>query len=261
MHDPDLHLGRRFVETRQPEGRVLLCAVTGSHHYGFASADSDLDLKGIHLVPTKSWLGLETPAETHDRMEWYDDVECDLTLHEARKALGLLVNGNGNMLERILSPYQLFPTPELNDLKRLAKQALSRRFARHYLGYFSGQIAEHQKLPEPRLKTMLYTFRVALTGAHLLRTAHLLVDLNMSAREYGQTVILEAIALKQEHGEKATLPPTLDQELRRRWPDLEALIQESLASSPLPEEAPNREDLSEWLRQARIKDLQDPARN
>ncbi|MEZ4465912.1 MAG: nucleotidyltransferase domain-containing protein [bacterium] len=60
--DPDLDLGRRFVAERGPAGQVLLCAVTGAHLYGFPSPDSDLDLKGIHLAPTPTLLGLQVPS-------------------------------------------------------------------------------------------------------------------------------------------------------------------------------------------------------
>ena len=58
MSTPDLELDRRFLKKNPPPGRVLCCAVTGSHHYGFSSPDSDLDLKGIHLCPTEVLLGL-----------------------------------------------------------------------------------------------------------------------------------------------------------------------------------------------------------
>ena len=44
---PDLTLARRFVSAHLPPGKVLLCAITGSHHYGFTSPDSDIDIKGI----------------------------------------------------------------------------------------------------------------------------------------------------------------------------------------------------------------------
>ncbi len=64
MLTPDLEIGRRFVDGNKPPGQMLLCAVTGSHHYGFPSPDSDLDLKGIHLSPIESLLGLEDPVET-----------------------------------------------------------------------------------------------------------------------------------------------------------------------------------------------------
>ena len=80
----------------------MLCAVSGAHVYGFPSPDSDLDLKGIHLAPTRELLGLRPDLAVHDLTALHRGVECDLTTNEAGSALSLLLNGNGNMLERIL---------------------------------------------------------------------------------------------------------------------------------------------------------------
>lgn len=251
MYEPAIDVGRRYVLANQPTGRIILCAVTGSHHYGFASADSDLDLKGIHLAPTGQWLGLEDPVETCDSLRVFEGVECDLTLHEARKALRLLLGGNGNMLERILSPYQLFETPEAAELRALLPGCLSRRFHHHYAGYFRGQMREHEKAAHPQAKTMLYTFRVALTGAHLLRTGELVVDLNRNCRESGFDEVSELVELKRAGGEHAVMPPDLDAALRRRWPDLEQRLADAHRESPLPLEPPGQAALSDWLRSLR----------
>jgi predicted nucleotidyltransferase len=98
---PDTGLARRFLAERGPAGTLLLCGITGAHHYGFPSADSDIDMKGIHLAPTAELLGLDPPAQTHDRLELFDGVECDLTSHEAMKALNLLLTGNGKRMKNL----------------------------------------------------------------------------------------------------------------------------------------------------------------
>ncbi|MDH5673717.1 MAG: nucleotidyltransferase domain-containing protein, partial [Myxococcales bacterium] len=82
--EPDLEHGRRFITHNTPAGRVIQCGVTGSHFYGFPSPDSDLDLKGIHVAPTESVLGLEQPPETFDRLEVFDGLECDYTVSPRR---------------------------------------------------------------------------------------------------------------------------------------------------------------------------------
>lgn len=97
----------RFLHAHAPPGALLQCGVTGAHAYGFLSPDSDVDLKGLHLTPTEQVLGLDAPRETHDVLVDFEGVEHDLTTHEAGKALGLLARGNGNVLERLLSPLQL----------------------------------------------------------------------------------------------------------------------------------------------------------
>jgi len=194
---PDIELARRFVAANPPPGRVLLCGITGSHQYGFASADSDLDIKGIHLAPTPTLLGLSPPAEAHQSLRRLDGIECDLTTNEAGQALRLLLRGNGNMLERIFSPFQLYATPETVELRELARGAISKTFFDHYAGFFRAMCREHEKASQPVAKTLLYAYRVALTGIHLLRTGDLVADLSRLAPDHGFHQALELVALKR----------------------------------------------------------------
>jgi hypothetical protein len=254
-HYPDMDLGRRYVALRPPPGRVLLCAVTGSHYYGFPSPDSDLDLKGMHLAPAESFLGLSGPPETHDRLEVFEGTECDLTTHEAQKALLLLLRGNGNMLERIFSPFQLVDTTELRDLKTLARGCLSRRFFWHYRGFFKGICREHETKGERRAKTLLYAYRVALTGAHLLKTGEVVGNLMDIAEAYGFPEAIELAEAKRAGAEKGSLPPGEDERHRAAWPRLTDLLEQARDASPLPEEASNAPELSAWLTETRMREL------
>lgn len=250
---PDLALGRRFLAAQPPHGRVLLCAVTGSHLYGFPSADSDLDLKGLHLAPTERLLGLQGVPETHDRLEVFEGLECDLTTHEARMALSLLLRGNGNMLERLLSPFQLVTGPEVDHLAALGRGAISKRFYKHYAGFFVGMCREHERLGTA--KTMLYSLRVALTGLHLLGTGELVGDLSVLGPQYGWPEVAELIAFKREGVEKGLLDARLDAHFRGLWPVVHDRLQAARAASALPEEPPNVEACHRWLVEARLGDL------
>jgi len=69
--------------------------------------------------------------------------------------------------------------------------------------------------------------------------------------EYGFPEILELVQFKREHGEKSAMPVDLDKELRARWDELEELLVSSAQQSLLPDEASNRDDLSDWLRRLR----------
>ncbi|NED88812.1 hypothetical protein G3I76_53140 [Streptomyces sp. SID11233] len=55
------------------EGHPLLFAtVSGAHLYGFPSKDSDVDLRGVHILPAADLLGLREPEETRSR-KWDQD--------------------------------------------------------------------------------------------------------------------------------------------------------------------------------------------
>jgi hypothetical protein len=154
------------------------------------------------------------------------------------------------VLERLLSPMQLVAHPVADALAELARGAISKRFHRHYRGFFGGMRREHER--EPRLKSMLYAYRVALTGIHLLETGECVGDVRVLAPEYGFGEIREAAAAKAEAGETAPIDPALDRALRGRWPALEARLEDALERSTLPSEPPNRAATNEWLVETRL---------
>jgi len=250
---PDLALARRFLAAHPPPGEVLLCSITGSHLYGFPSIDSDLDIKGIHLHPTVGLLGLHRPPDHHDRLEIFEGMECDLTTHEASMALSLLLDGNGNLLERITSPFQLLQTPATAQLGALLPSTLSRRCRRHYRGYLLGMTQELQR--KKRLKSLLYAYRVALTGIHLLRTGEVESNLPNLAHRYGVPGLAPLIDRKRE-AEKTELSSA---EIEAQLPHLEELGREldsAHTHSILPEKPSNASAVENWLIGLRQSQLQ-----
>lgn len=240
--EPDLALARRFLEANPPPGEVILLAVTGAHLYGFPSVDSDLDLKGMHLAPRDRVLGLIPPVPVHDRTAIFEGVECDLTTQEVGRALSLLLKGNGNMLERIFSPYQVC-SPDVEALRELAVPALSRRVYGHYAGYFKGMRREHHT--KMRVKTLLYSFRVALTGEHVLRTGQVQAHLPTLMEIYDLPVLAPLIERKRG-AEKITMTTAESAPFEALWEEREAALSQARQSSPLPEE-PQVEPLDSWL--------------
>lgn len=43
---------------------LLFATISGSHLYGFASPDSDFDLRGCHVLPLREVVGLDPGRET-----------------------------------------------------------------------------------------------------------------------------------------------------------------------------------------------------
>ena len=233
---------------------MLCCAGSrGSHHYGFPSPDSDIDIKAIHLAPTRTLLGLARASDTHDALRMFRGTECDLTSHEAAKAVNLVLAGNGNLLERIFSPYQLIDDAEVQVLRVLAAGAMSQQCYGHYSGYFKGMQREH--LRDGRVKSLLYTYRVALTGIHALNTGRIVADLPTLAMEYGFTELLDLVALKRSGGEKALADTSLAEPFRDGWSVLRAQLDGARDRSPLPEQSANRDACEAWLVGVRLGEL------
>ena len=56
-------VARRFLAERERERTHLVIYLSGAHAYGFPSPDSDLDLKCVHVAPTRALVGLEPVEE------------------------------------------------------------------------------------------------------------------------------------------------------------------------------------------------------
>ena len=255
LDNSQIELGRNFVDRTFNKGKILLVGVTGSHFYGFPAPDSDLDLKGIHIAPTREILELEKPAPAQNVEQMWQDTLCDFTSNEVEQALKLLLKGNGNMLERIFSPFQLFETEELEQLRILKKAYLSKRFFHHYSGFFQKKCQEFLRSDLFRIKPLLYIYRVALTGIHLLMTGEVIGDVKELAPEYRFEEALELIKVYSETSEKKCLDEDSVKQFIEKWPALERKLEEAQISSFLPDAPTDMRACSQWLVNVRLKNI------
>lgn len=105
---PAVDLNAVVAEQDDP---LVFATVSGAHLYGFPSRDSDVDLRGAHLLPAAALLGLHEPDETRTRMWDEGRTELDLVSHDLRKFARLLLRRNGYVLEQLLSPWWCTPLP------------------------------------------------------------------------------------------------------------------------------------------------------
>lgn len=226
---------------------TVVCGLVGSHSYGFPSPDSDFDLKAIHLAPSSEMLGLQRPKETVNFLDTVDGLAMDYTSHEAGSALARLLKGDGNVLERIFSPYQILPAEtdeRLAELRVAVRANFSRRFHRHYSGFLGGAIKRYQKDGTREVKPLLYMARVTLTGVHLLLEGEVLADLPVLVESYPLPWVTDLLEIKQQ-AEHATIED--DSPLEGFIANLDALLTDALKRSALPEDPPAVADLNDWL--------------
>jgi predicted nucleotidyltransferase len=246
-------IAAHVVADEERKRRHLVVALSGAHAYGFPSPDSDLDIKAIHVAPTRVLLGLSEVQPARDRLEVIEGVEIDYTSNELGAALRGLLKGNGNYLERVLGAHLLHESPLLGELAPLARATLSRRYHRHYLG-FARQQEEALRKSAPTAKKVLYVLRTALTGAHLLRSGELRVDLTSNLDEYGYADARELIERKKA-GERTELDPASLAHWSARIQGVFEVLDAAHATSCLPEEPGHAAELEAWLVDVRVRDL------
>ena len=222
---------------------LLFATVSGAHLYGFPSPNSDWDLRGVHILPAERMLGLLPPEETIEFSQ-NDQIELDLVTHDVLKFFKMLLRPNGYVLEQLLSPLVVHRTPEYEELKYLVPRCLTKNHVHHYLGFAQSQWDLFQKEAEPRIKPLLYAFRVLLTGIHLMRSGEIEANLGVLNNIYGLPFIPELMARKREGNEQETLDPSYKDYYEREFCTLrERLVEEgaitSLPASPTAQEALN----------------------
>ena len=186
---------------------LLFVTISGAHLYGFPSADSDCDLRGVHLLPLEHVIGLGSGGDTVDTSERHAGMEIDLVTHDAHKFFGLLLKPNGYVLEHLLSPLVVHTTPVHEELKAISADCITRRHARHYRGFAAGQWRLFQREQPPRIKPLLYVYRVLLTGIHLLRTGAVEANLRTLNETAKLAYVDELIEQKIAGREHDDLPP------------------------------------------------------
>ncbi|MDN3355070.1 nucleotidyltransferase domain-containing protein [Actinomadura sp. DC4] len=230
-------------------GDVVFATVSGADLYGFPSADSDVDLRGVHLMPLEDVVGLRTGVETVDRTWTRDGVEVDLVTHDLAKFARLLLRRNGYVLEQLLSPLVVASSPLHEELAALAPACLTRHHAHHYLGFARTQWGLFERTGE--LKPLLYTFRVLSTGVHLMRTGEVVADLTRLGD--GPAYLPELVEAKRaaEHGALPSGAP----ERARLAADvaaMTALLERERDRSPLPERPSAEPALHDLVVRARL---------
>ncbi|MFF5937454.1 DNA polymerase beta superfamily protein [Streptomyces sp. NPDC012508] len=196
---PEVDLSTVVAEQPDP---LVFATVSGAHLYGFPSRDSDVDLRGAHLLPAESLIGLREPEETRSRIGDRAGVEMDLVTHDVRKFVRLMLRRNGYVLEQLLSPLVVHTSDAHAELVSLAPRVLTSHHAHHYRGFAGTQWRLFEKTEE--LKPLLYTVRALLTGIHLMRSgevqAHLPTLLGEVAEAPGYVGELIEAKAAAEHG-------------------------------------------------------------
>ena len=227
----DLSRWKNFIDTL--DHHPLFVTVSGAHIYGFPSPDSDVDLRGCHLLPLREMVGLSTPNETIDRSSIDDGTEVDLVSHEVGKFLRLLVRNNGYVLEQIFSPLVVTGHDFLDQLKPIAGRCITRFHYHHYRGFYATQRKLLEKETVKKAKSLLYAYRVLATGIHLMETGRIETDIQTLCQVVGLDFIPDLIAAKQK--EKIELPDLGWEFHAGKLDQLEAELERSFEQSKLPE--------------------------
>jgi uncharacterized protein len=116
------------------EQATILKVIWGSHAFGTANPDSDVDIRGVCIPPRRYLLGLSA-------FEQAEDAQTDTVIYSLSKFMALALANNPNMLDLLWvnEEHVLLMDEYGAELRGHRDLFLSRQVARTYAGY-----AEHQ---------------------------------------------------------------------------------------------------------------------
>jgi predicted nucleotidyltransferase len=239
------------VARRGPE--PVFATVSGAHLYGFASADSDVDLRGAYLLPAREMLGLKKPRETFTS-EDTTTIDLDWVAHDLRKFARMMTQHNGHVLEQLFSPLVVVTTPAHRELLELGHGCVTRGTVRHYQGFARGR-RQRLHAPEATVKHLLYAYRVLLSGIHLMRTGEVISNLTSLNERFRMPEVDSLVQRKQAGAEHMSLGEAELAACDKHLDRLEAELERAYERSSLPEEATTAAALDDFVVRQRLATL------
>lgn len=212
----------------QHDVKVLFACESGSRGWGFASPDSDYDVRFIYVHRLSWYLAVEAGR---DVIELPISDELDVNGWELRKALRLLRRANPVLLEWLDSPVVYRQDVAAERLRRLAPACFSPLRGRyHYLSMAKKNFRGYLQGDSVRLKKYLYVLRPLLAvrwiDMGLGRPPMRFADLALGVLEDAELLdeINRLLAIKMAATEAEYSP---------RWPRIHAFIERELAKNEL----------------------------
>lgn len=234
---------------------LLFATISGAHLYGFPSADSDFDLRGVHVLPLQQVVGLQAGDETVQKEGIYDGLEIDLVTHDAKKFFNLMLKKNGYVLEQLYSPLVVHATDEHEELKSIGEACITKHHSYHYLGFAKTQWKLFQKENPPRIKPLLYLFRVLLTGIHLMKTGEIEANLRILNETAKLSHIDDLMEQKINGAEKETLRDANLEFYKIEYDRLVAELKKAHEESNLPDRPTAKAALNDLLVRLRVNEM------
>lgn len=168
MRDRDIiaEINEKLDEIERTECVQILYAVeSGSRAWGFASPDSDFDVRFVYARPKNDYLRLDEPR---DVIEWQLDEVLDINGWDLKKALKQFARGNATLFEWSGSPIVYRTTKEWERIKEISRLYFSEKAAvYHYYGIANSTLQGYLLGDTVRYKKYFYAMRPLLAAQYI----------------------------------------------------------------------------------------------
>ncbi len=144
---------------------ILLAIESGSRAWGFASPNSDYDVRFLYLRPRDHYLRLD---QARDVIEWRLDDTLDINGWDYSKTLRLLRASNPTLFEWVSSPIVYRRHPFMDEFVAMARTYfVSKPSLHHYLRMAQHNYSEFLQGERVKLKKYFYVLRPILACRHI----------------------------------------------------------------------------------------------
>lgn len=153
----------KLKEIEEKENVTILMAVeSGSRAWGFASPDSDYDVRFIYVREKEDYLRLDT---VRDVIDWQLDDVLDINGWDVKKALQLMHNSNPTIFEWCESPIVYRTSEAFEQMKQLRKAYFSpKKSLYHYLHMAESNYKKFLQCDQIKVKKYFYVLRPILAA-------------------------------------------------------------------------------------------------
>lgn len=154
-------VGIKLQEIEQQHGvKVLYAVESGSRAWGFASPDSDYDVRFIYIRKMNDYLSLQ---ESDDFINGELDEVLDINGWDLTKTLRAFQRGNATLYEWAGSPVRYYASQAWDDVALVAEDCFSCKAAMcHYYGTARKTYQEYLRSDMVRYKKYFYALRPLL---------------------------------------------------------------------------------------------------
>lgn len=166
MRDIKSEIDQKLNEIEEKEGvRVLHAVESGSRAWGFASPDSDYDVRFVYARPQEDYLRID---DVRDVIEWQLDEVLDINGWDLKKALRQFAKGNATLFEWSGSPIVYRTTDEWNRIREVSERYFSEKSAvYHYYGTANSTYQGYLQGDTVRYKKYFYALRPLLAAQYI----------------------------------------------------------------------------------------------
>ena len=166
MRDISREIEEKLNEIEEKENvRILHAVESGSRAWGFASPDSDYDVRFVYVRPQADYLRIDEPR---DVIEWQLDEVLDINGWDLKKALRQFAKGNATLFEWSGSPIVYRTADEWSRIWEVSKQYFSEKTAvYHYYGTANSTYQGYLQDDTVQYKKYFYALRPLLAAQYI----------------------------------------------------------------------------------------------